>query len=297
MIGTPTMNVDHDGHQTWARLYQGTKGALPPVVLLHGWTMSADEQWHALYPWLAERTTFLALDHPGHGRSDPPRQAFTLSDAANRAAATIRAQLTEPALVVGFSLGGPVALHIAGRFPDLVAGLTLVSTSHRFDRSRLVRLALPIAETLLRSRLGDHVRQAEARRSSLPSPFDAARPRLHPPTVAEAARCLQDIDLTWLCQTVEAPASVVVTTHDRMIPPGHQRELAHVLTAPVIELEGGHTTYETNPSAFATAVAHGISCVTAHKIDIGRANASGRVVRPAGRHKASDEAQSKRSEI
>jgi pimeloyl-ACP methyl ester carboxylesterase len=258
-IGTPTMHVDHDGHQTWVRVHHGTNRAMPPVVLLHGWTLSADEQWHALYPWLAERTSFLALDHPGHGRSDPPRHPFTLSDAANRAAATIRAHLAQPAIVVGFSLGGPVALHIAARFPELVAGLTLVSTSHRFDRSRLMRLELPAIETLTRSRLGDRARQSEARRSSLPSPLNATRPRLHPPTVASAARCLQGIDLSWLCQTVDAPASVVVTSDDRMIPTEHQRELASFLNAPVVELEGGHTMYETNPSAFAVAVAEGIS--------------------------------------
>jgi pimeloyl-ACP methyl ester carboxylesterase len=262
MIGTPTMHADHDGHQTWSRLHHGPKGALPPIVLLHGWTLSADEQWHALYPWLAERTTFLALDHPGHGRSDPPRQPFTLSDAADRAVATIRARLTEPAVIVGFSLGGPVALHIAARFPEIVAGLTLVSTSHRFDRSRFVPLALRAAETLVRSRLGDRLRQSEARRSSLPSHLAAARPRLHPPTLTSAARCLQGIDLSWLCQTIEAPASVVVTSDDRMIATGHQRELALVLNAPVIELHGGHTTYETNPPAFAAAVAEGISRVT-----------------------------------
>jgi pimeloyl-ACP methyl ester carboxylesterase len=262
MLGTPTMHVDHDGHQTWVRVHHSTKGALPPVVLLHGWTLSADEQWHALYSWLADRTSFLALDHPGHGRSDPPRHAFTLSDAANRAAAAIRAQLTEPAIVVGFSLGGPVALHIAARFPELVAGLTLVSTSHRFDRSPLMQLALPVAETLVRSRLGDRARQAEGRHSSLPYPLNAARPRLHPPTIVGAARCLQGIDLSWLCQTVDAPASVVVTSDDRMVPTAHQRELARVLHAPVVELEGGHTTYETNPSAFAAAVAEGISQIT-----------------------------------
>jgi hypothetical protein len=90
-------------------------------------------------------------------------------------------------------------------------------------------------------------------------PLNASRPPLHRPTVASAGRCLQGIDLSWLCQTVEAPASFVVTSDDRMIPIALQRELASIMNAPVVELNGGHTMYETNLSAFAVAVAEGIS--------------------------------------
>jgi hypothetical protein len=43
-----------------------------------------------------------------------------------------------------------------------------------------------------------------------------------------------------------------------MIPASRQRELANVLKAPIIELEGGHRTYESNPLSFARAVADGI---------------------------------------
>jgi pimeloyl-ACP methyl ester carboxylesterase len=221
----------------------------------------------ALYPWLAERTSFLAPDHPGHGRSDPPRGSFTLDDATNRATSAIRAHFTVPVLLVGFSLGGPVALHIAARHPELVAGMTLVSTTHRFGHSTVMRAALPAAETLVRSRVGDRLRRAEARRSSLPSPLDTTRPRLHPPTVARAARCLQGIDLSWLCGTIQTPASVVVTRADRMIPARRQHELADVLHAPVIEVDGGHTIYETDPTSFANGVAAGITRVITHGSD------------------------------
>jgi pimeloyl-ACP methyl ester carboxylesterase len=261
MIGTPSLHVHGDGYQTWLRAHTCAAPSMAPVALLHGWTLSADEQWYALYPWLAERTSFAALDHPGHGRSDPPKHPFTLSDAAHRTATVLRARFDEPVVLVGFSLGGPVALHIAAHFPDLVAGLVLASTSHHFPRSPVMRIAMPLIETVTRSRFGDWMRRSETRHGQLPSSIANARPRLHPPTVAAAARCLNGIDLSWMCQGISVPTSVIVTTADRMIPPQRQRDLATAMNASVVEVDGPHTIYESNPTGFASAVGQGIDHV------------------------------------
>ena len=61
---------------------QGTTD--PTVLLLHGWTASADTQFFTAYEALAERYSFLAVDHRGHGRG--MRAPFTLEDAADDAA-------------------------------------------------------------------------------------------------------------------------------------------------------------------------------------------------------------------
>jgi pimeloyl-ACP methyl ester carboxylesterase len=261
MIGTPSLHVHGDGYQTWLRTHTRAAPSMAPVALLHGWTLSADEQWHALYPWLAERTSFAALDHPGHGRSDPPRHPFTLSDAAHRTAAVLSARFDEPVVLVGFSLGGPVALHVAAHFPGLVSGLVLASTSHHFPRSRVIHIAAPLIETVTRSRFGDWMRRSETRNGRLPPSIAHARPRLHPQTVAAAARCLGGIDLSLMCQGISVPTSVVVTSTDRMIPPQRQRDLATVMNASVVEVDGPHTIYESNPAAFANAVGQGIDHV------------------------------------
>jgi pimeloyl-ACP methyl ester carboxylesterase len=261
MIGTPSIHVHDDGKQTWLRSHVCAEPTMAPVGLLHGWTLSADEQWHALYPWLAERASFAAIDHPGHGRSDPPSGTFTLADAAERAAAVVRAQFDEPVVLVGFSLGGPVALHVAAHHPDVVSGLVLASTSHYFPRSWPMRVAMPLAETLVRSRFGDWVRKAETRESSLPAVIANSRPALHPRTVATAARCLNGIDLSSMCRDISVPTSVIVTTADRMIAPQHQRDLAGVMNASIVEVEGPHTIYESNPAGFAAAVSEGVDSV------------------------------------
>jgi 3-oxoadipate enol-lactonase len=266
MIGLPTVHEHGDGRQTWLRSHVQRKPQIPPVVLLHGWTLSADEQWHAVYPWLAERTSFVALDHPGHGRSDPPADAFTLEDAAQRCVEVIQQRFREPVTLVGFSLGGPVALHVAATHPELVSGLVLASTTHHFDRSHLMRLVMPLCETAVRSRLVDRLRRREERRASLPPAESSARPRLHPQTVTTAARCLNGIDLSTLCSRISAPATVIVTTADRMIPPQRQRDLAYLLHAIVTEVDGPHTIYARFPNRFADAIANAIQQISHQQI-------------------------------
>jgi pimeloyl-ACP methyl ester carboxylesterase len=58
------------------------------LLLLHGWTASADLQFFTAYEELAEQYSFVAVDHRGHGRGI--RAPFTLEDAADDAAALVR---------------------------------------------------------------------------------------------------------------------------------------------------------------------------------------------------------------
>ncbi len=61
----------------------------PPVLLLHGWTVSADLNFFAVYDELAARHRVIALDHRGHGRGMRPRTPFSLEDCADDAAALL----------------------------------------------------------------------------------------------------------------------------------------------------------------------------------------------------------------
>ena len=64
----------------------------PTVLLLHGWTASADLQFMAAYRALGERFSFVGIDHRGHGRGFRSTQPFELDDVADDAAA-VAAQL------------------------------------------------------------------------------------------------------------------------------------------------------------------------------------------------------------
>ena len=110
-------------------LHVDTTGHGPPLVLLHGWAMHSD-MWGPLLPRLAQRFRVHAVDLPGHGHS-APLHAVTL-DGVVAALASVFAADTRPLTVLGWSLGGLVAMRWARLEPARVGRLVLVATSPRF---------------------------------------------------------------------------------------------------------------------------------------------------------------------
>ena len=123
--GTPvvrrTAAVLDDGRAISGLLW----GEQPPrIVLLHGGAQNAHTYDTVA---LALGDDLAALDLPGHGHSDGPSEAGINPAAhADDIAAAIRALCEPPVMLVGMSLGGLVALHLADRHPDLVARLVLI---------------------------------------------------------------------------------------------------------------------------------------------------------------------------
>ncbi len=83
---------------------------VPTVVLLHGWTASADLQFFSAYRALAERVSFIGIDHRGHGRGPRTLTPFEFDDVADDHVAVARQLGIERAVLVGYSMGGPIAL-------------------------------------------------------------------------------------------------------------------------------------------------------------------------------------------
>jgi pimeloyl-ACP methyl ester carboxylesterase len=95
----------------------------PTIVLLHGTRLSGAE-WAVHAAELADEFHVLTPDLPGHGTAagDP----FTLDGAADAVAALIATEAHGGrAVLVGLSLGGYVAMAVAARRPELVAGLAI----------------------------------------------------------------------------------------------------------------------------------------------------------------------------
>ncbi len=95
-------------------------------VLVHGlggrW-----QHWSENIPELAEHGRVIAIDLPGFGRSGPPPGGYSI-DAFADAIAELVTQLNLPQVVlVGHSLGGPLAVRFAHRHPDLVDAIILAA--------------------------------------------------------------------------------------------------------------------------------------------------------------------------
>jgi 2-succinyl-6-hydroxy-2,4-cyclohexadiene-1-carboxylate synthase len=126
------------------RLYVETAGAGPPLVLLHGFTGSA-ATWARLVRAADERFSTIALDLLGHGRSDAPADPGRY--AIERGAADVIAVLDRLGVgragVLGYSMGGRLALYLATAAPERVAALVVESASPGIgeDAARRARAA------------------------------------------------------------------------------------------------------------------------------------------------------------
>jgi 3-oxoadipate enol-lactonase len=205
----------------------------PVVLLLHGWAVSADLNWHGAYDaLLGAGHRVLALDHRGHGRGLRAPTAFRLTDCADDAAAVLRALDTGPAIVVGYSMGGTIAQLMARDHADVVAGAVYTGTCQHFQDPATVGtwkwmgvmgLAIGLApRTFYRAGL---------RRSGLRAGMQAAWTigelmRHEARDVAEAGRELGRFDSRPWLRGVTVPSAIVLTARDSAVSPTKQRELA-----------------------------------------------------------------------
>jgi 3-oxoadipate enol-lactonase len=120
---------------TFVRHVEGPPGA-PTLVLLHGWTATADLNWFTTYHPLGRQYRVIAIDHRGHGRGIRSKKAFRLEDCADDAVAVCDVLGIERFVPVGYSMGGPIAQLIWRQHPERVAGLVLCATSGYFVTSR-----------------------------------------------------------------------------------------------------------------------------------------------------------------
>jgi pimeloyl-[acyl-carrier protein] methyl ester esterase len=107
------------------------EGAGRPVVLLHGWSFSAE----ALAPQraaLARIARVLAVDLRGHGASPAPEAGYDVDGAAGDVAALLERRSLDGVVLVGWSWGGEVALAALAAARPRVAALALLSATPRF---------------------------------------------------------------------------------------------------------------------------------------------------------------------
>jgi 2-succinyl-6-hydroxy-2,4-cyclohexadiene-1-carboxylate synthase len=129
--------------------------ATPPLLLLHGFTGSA-RSWEAHVPTLAAHYRLLRPDLPGHGATPAITPAdCSMETTARQLVHIIETVLTPPVTLLGYSMGGRLALYTALEYPGLVHSLILESASPGIadDSERQPRRA---ADDALAQRILDH---------------------------------------------------------------------------------------------------------------------------------------------
>lgn len=138
------------------RLHYVERGEGPPVVLIHGNTVtSADFEASGLMDSLAARHRVIAFDRPGYGHSTRPRnRLWTPAAQAYLLYSALQQLGVERPVVVGHSMGTLVALALALDHPSAVQRLVLLSGYHypelRVDALLTAPVALPVIGDVLR---------------------------------------------------------------------------------------------------------------------------------------------------
>jgi pimeloyl-ACP methyl ester carboxylesterase len=154
----PGRSVVLDGAVTYVRDTPGIGPAAEPALYVHGLGGSS-QNWTDLAGLLADRLDGQAIDLPGFGRSEPAR-SYTIAASADRIIRLIEYADRGPVHLFGNSLGGAIVVRVAGKRPDLVRTLTLISPAmpfldpRRSLQSRLLPLlAVPRGDLLAARRL------------------------------------------------------------------------------------------------------------------------------------------------
>ena len=106
------------------RNYAVSENSGDPLVLLHGW-FDRWQRFLPILPFLSQEWTVYALDHRGHGGSSAVPGEYRPQDYVQDAEAFLETVVRRPAVLVGHSLGGWVALNLAARHPDWVRAVVV----------------------------------------------------------------------------------------------------------------------------------------------------------------------------
>jgi 2-succinyl-6-hydroxy-2,4-cyclohexadiene-1-carboxylate synthase len=97
------------------------------LVLIHGFTDNLG-MWYNQVPVFSERYRVLACDVRGHGKTKTPEGGFSMEMFADDLRGLLGALGIEQACMLGYSMGGRIALHFALKYPEMTTGLVFANS-------------------------------------------------------------------------------------------------------------------------------------------------------------------------
>jgi pimeloyl-ACP methyl ester carboxylesterase len=229
----------------------------PALVLVHG-SVVTRKIWLPQLRDLCDHYRVIAPDLPGHGAL--ARVPFSFQAATTTLAEIIRKHAHGRAVLVGLSLGGYVAIELAHRHPDLVAGLVLSGSSANFVGWLGLYLKM-VSALMRRGWLSQSRAQAERKTRRLFSPAlaDVADAQLqagvYPEPLAAAFAEMAGRDYTIPLATYPGPGLILNGEKDTTSRRGEARFLAAMRHGQLEVVAGaGHACNLDRPEAFNRAV-------------------------------------------
>lgn len=231
------------------------------VLLLHPIGVRA-EFWDGVVSRLSGEMRLVCADTRGHGESDVPTKPFGLGDCADDFVELLAAVGNGPAVVAGCSMGGMIAQAIAGKRPDLVAGVVAANTVHKRTPQ-----SVPVYE----KRAADALNGMDTMlKLTLSRWFDYQACIDNPEAVAFCRRCLREADPvvhSWSWTAIRnldvadalaksnVPVLALAGTRDQATPvEGVKAIAADIPKAKYREIDAGHMSGLEDPDQFAAVL-------------------------------------------
>ena len=225
----------------------------PALVFIHGWACDRSHWAEQVARFSADRQV-IALDLGGHGDSGRERQAWTVESLGADVRAVVLALDLRRVVLIGHSLGGPVAIEAAGHLPERVVAVVGVDALHdverRMDPAQVAALvarwekdfggtATQFVDALLPKDCDPALRER------LRAQFAAAPPEIALPLL----RALFDYDVAAACERVHVPIRAINTALPSNVEAG-RRHAADFAVVDLSALGLGHFPMLTAPALF-----------------------------------------------
>jgi 2-succinyl-6-hydroxy-2,4-cyclohexadiene-1-carboxylate synthase len=247
-------------------------GSGPPLVLLHGFTGST-RSWDLLVPGLAGVAECISIDLVGHGQSPAPDRlaCYSMDACVADVVGVLDGLRLERADVLGYSMGGRVALHLAIAAPRRVRRLVLESASPGLDdsleRAERVRADSALADQIEAEGIAAFVERWEHQPLLAlgPAVLPELRERVHSERLRNRPRGLANSlrgmgvgapASAWdKLAAVSCPTLLLVGARDAKYRAIAKRMLSRLASADLVVLpDAGHTAHLEQARAFAAAV-------------------------------------------
>jgi len=226
------------------------------VVLVQGLGLSSRfwfEQPELIANDPARPHRVLVLDNRGTGKSDKPRPPYRMAQMADDVIAAMDAAKMRRAVIVGISMGGMIAQHVALRHPNRLDGLVLMVTTPGLPHGNppslgalATLLSLPLrlprgggkllAEILLAK---EHL--ADSRNLMRDWPVALREDQIPPAAFLGQVAAIALHSTGFRLKRIDVPTVIVGAEHDVLVPPRNSRTLAKLIPGAVLEVLGaGH---------------------------------------------------------
>jgi len=122
--GAPRIAIAPDGVHVQYHVYGSGE---PALVLIHGWSCDSN-YWREQVPVLKQKYTVVTVDLAGHGGTDGNRSDWSIARFGQDVATAVAAVPNQKLILVGHSMGGPVAIEASRLLKSRTIGIIGVDT-------------------------------------------------------------------------------------------------------------------------------------------------------------------------